>query len=260
MFYIKLYFSTAQQVRYNSTNTDVGVTLFNLAEVSQAEVLKSLNGKSGIYKWTNNLSGKSYVGSSINLHRRIQEYFNPERSLRELKRGESILYKSLLKYGYQSFTLEILEIVNVDNLNSTEARIMLLDREQYYIDLLKPDYNILKVAGSNLGAKMSPETRAKISKSKLGVPSHRKGLKGLEAFSAESLLKMSENSGMKKLVYVYGLDHVLLFPPFSSINACASALGLSRFQISRSLDKDKVVKNYIFASKIKEEYNNSILK
>jgi hypothetical protein len=45
------------------------------------------------------------------------------------------LYKSLLKYGYQSFTLEILEIVNVDNLNSTEARIMLLDREQYYIDL-----------------------------------------------------------------------------------------------------------------------------
>jgi len=51
--------------------------LFNLAEVSQAEVLKSLNGKSGIYKWTNNLNGKSYVGSSINLHRRIQEYFNP---------------------------------------------------------------------------------------------------------------------------------------------------------------------------------------
>jgi hypothetical protein len=53
MFYIKNYFSTTPQVRYSSTSTDVGVTLFNLAEVSQAEVLKFLNGKSGIYKWTN---------------------------------------------------------------------------------------------------------------------------------------------------------------------------------------------------------------
>jgi excinuclease UvrABC nuclease subunit len=146
MFYIKLYFSTTQQVRYSSSSTDVGATIFNLAEVSQAEVLKSLNGKSGIYKRTNNLNGKSYVGSSINLHRRIQEYFNPERSLRELKRGESMLYKSFLKYGYKSFTLEILEVVNVDELNSTEARTLLLSREQYYIDLLNPEYNILKVA------------------------------------------------------------------------------------------------------------------
>lgn len=253
MFYIKLYFSTTQQVRYSSTSADVGVTLFNLAEVSQAEVLKFLNGKSGIYKWTNNLNGKSYIGSSINLHRRIQEYFNPERSLRELKRGESMMYKSLLKYGYQSFTLEILETVNVDNLNSTEAKTILLEREQHYIDLLKPEYNILKVAGSNLGAKMSAETRAKISKSKLGVPSHRKGLKGLEVFSAESLQKMSENSGMKKVVYVYDLNNVLLFPPFSSIKLCASSLGLSRFQISRSLDKDKAIGKYIFVSKIKVE-------
>jgi group I intron endonuclease len=188
-----------------------------------------------------------------------------------------MLYKSFLKYGYQSFTLEILEIVDVNNLNSTEARIMLLEREQYYIDLLKPEYNILKIAGSNLGKNLFPlrETRVflsskldkkqkcqqklrlpegkKISQSKVWVPSHRKGLKGLEAFSAESIQKMSENSGMKKVVYVYDLNNVLLFPPFSSIKLCASSLGLSRFQISRSLDKDKAVGKYIFVSKIKAE-------
>ena len=95
MFYIKLYFSTTQHVRYSSSNTGVETTLFKLAEVSQADVLKFLSGKSGIYKWTNTLNGKSYVGSSISLHRRIQEYFNPGRSLRELNRGESMLYKSL---------------------------------------------------------------------------------------------------------------------------------------------------------------------
>jgi len=245
--------------RHSSSSSKAGTTLFNLANVSQADVLKFLNGKSGIYKWTNSLNGKSYVGSSISLHRRIQEYFNPERSLRELKRGESMFYKSLLKYGYLNFTLEILEVLDIAELSSVEARLLLLTREQHYIDLMDPEYNILKVAGSNLGAKMSPETREKISKAKLGMPSHRKGLTGLEAFTAESKQKMSENSGMKKSIYVYSLDHVLLFKPFPSIKLCALKLGLSRFQISRALDKGKIVDKYLFLSDIKEEWNNSIL-
>jgi hypothetical protein len=260
MFYIKLHFSTTQHVRYSSSNTGVETTLFKLAEVSQADVLKFLSGKSGIYKWTNTLNGKSYVGSSFNLHRRIQEYFNPERSLRELKRGESMLYKSLLKYGYLNFTLEILEVVNVEGLTSAEARVLLLEREQHYIDLLEPEYNILKIAGSNLGNKMSSETKAKISAAKLGKPSHRKGLKGLEAFTVESLQKMSENSGMKKSIYVYNSSHVLMYPAFSSIKACASSLEFSRFKISRALDKDKTIEGYIFVSSIKDEWDNSILK
>jgi group I intron endonuclease len=121
-----------------------------------------------------------------------------------------MLCKSLLKYGYLNFTLEILEVVNVEGLTSAEARVLLLEREQHYIDLLDPEYNILRTAGSNLGAKMSSETKAKISAAKLGKPSHRKGLKGLEAFTAESLQKMSENSGMKKSIYVYNSAHVLL--------------------------------------------------
>lgn len=33
-----------------------------------------------------------------------------------------------------------------------------IDREQYYIDLLKPEYNMFTKAGSSLGFKYSPET------------------------------------------------------------------------------------------------------
>jgi hypothetical protein len=260
MFIIKFKFATALYVRYSSSSTGVDTQLFNLAEVSTADVLKFLNGKSGIYKWTNNSNGKTYVGSSIDLNRRIKEYFNPERSLRELKRGESMLYKSLLKYGYTNFTLEILEVLNVDELTTMKARTTLLDKEQYYIDLLKPEYNILKKAGSNLGTKMSSETKAKMSEAKLGKPSHRKGLKGLEAFTLESLQKMSDNSGMKKSVYVYSSAHVLLFPPFFSVKSCASSLEISRYKISRALDKDILVEKYIFASNIQKEWDNSILK
>ena len=45
----------------------------------------------------------------------------------------------------------------------------LLQREQYYFDKLKPQYNILKIAGSSLGSKLSEETKAKISKALKGV-------------------------------------------------------------------------------------------
>jgi hypothetical protein len=50
------------------------------------------------------------------------------------------------------------------------------------------------------------------------------------------------------------------YPAFSSIKACSSSLELSRFQISRALDKDKTLEGYIFVSSIKENWDNSILK
>lgn len=45
----------------------------------------------------------------------------------------------------------------------------LIKREQHYIDLLKPKYNILKIAGSRLGAKHSEEVKAKIKAGALGL-------------------------------------------------------------------------------------------
>jgi len=41
-------------------------------------------------------------------------------------------------------------------------------REQYYLDLLQPEYNILKTAGSCLGRKASLETRAAMRRAALG--------------------------------------------------------------------------------------------
>jgi group I intron endonuclease len=61
----------------------------------------------------------------------------------------------LVKYGHSTFKLEILEYCEAD-------RLIILEREQYYIDLLKPEYNILKIAGSPLGYKHTEESLAKI--------------------------------------------------------------------------------------------------
>ncbi|KAF1107984.1 hypothetical protein B8V09_03520 [Streptococcus agalactiae] len=72
----------------------------------------------------------------------------------QLKRGKSAIYSSLLKIGSNNFKLEILEYCELS---------VLLIREQYYIDLLKPEYNILKIAGSLKGFLHSEETKLKMS-------------------------------------------------------------------------------------------------
>jgi len=64
-----------------------------------------------------------------------------------------IINKTLLKYGYSKFTLQILEYCDTN---------LVLDREQYYMDTLSPEYNILSKAGSNAGYKHSEATLAKL--------------------------------------------------------------------------------------------------
>jgi len=61
--------------------------------------------------------------------------------------------KALVKYGYSEFSLVIIEYCDPENC---------VEREQYYIDTVEPEYNILKFAGSNKGFKHSEETLAKL--------------------------------------------------------------------------------------------------
>lgn len=55
-----------------------------------------------------------------------------------------LINRALLKYGYSKFKLEILEYCEPA---------VAIEREQHYLDLLEPEYNILPKAGSRLGHK-----------------------------------------------------------------------------------------------------------
>jgi len=133
---------------------------YNNAEASKQEVLKNNRGKSGIYRWVNNLNGKTYVGSALDLAKRLVSYYN----IKELSRNSRPIKDALLKYGHSNFTIEILEYCSKTNL---------LEREQFYLDLLIPDYNILKYAYSLLGYKHSKENIEKF-KAKIISPEHKK--------------------------------------------------------------------------------------
>lgn len=92
--------------------------------------------KSGIYKITNITTGDIYIGSSSRLETRKKEHILAANS----GRHHSIIFQRAWdKYGSESFEFENLELCPNEQL---------LEREQYYIDLLKPKYNISPIAGA----------------------------------------------------------------------------------------------------------------
>ena len=126
--------------------------------------------KSGIYRWLNKVNGKAYVGSSVNLSRRLNFYYNFSYINPKVKKGNSLIYSAILKHGYSNFQFEILEYCNAEEV---------INREQYYIDLLHPQYNLNPKAGSRLGSKHSEEVKLKMSNQRKGrkfTELHKKSL------------------------------------------------------------------------------------
>ena len=44
---------------------------FQNADLQKWEIIKEIKGKAGIYRWINNNNGKSYIGSSVDLSKRL---------------------------------------------------------------------------------------------------------------------------------------------------------------------------------------------
>lgn len=118
----------------------------------------------GVYKITNKVNGKMYVGSSaVSLTGRIRSH---RKNLRLGTHANQYLLRAYQKYGSKSFVYSVLE-----RCSSEEC----LKREQYWIDYYNSaderyGYNLYKTAGSPLGMKMSLESRMKISLALTGKP------------------------------------------------------------------------------------------
>lgn len=85
----------------------------------------------GIYKITNTINNKSYIGQSIHIEQRWQEHLYKSS-------GCSLLKYALHKYGVENFTFEVIEECSQDNLNK---------REQYWISFyntFEEGYNLTR--------------------------------------------------------------------------------------------------------------------
>ena len=104
----------------------------NFAELREL-IMKQNDNKAGIYMFTNRITKKNYIGKSSDLKSRFINYYS-ERFL-EINKGGSLIYRQLLKFGFENFSLTILEYCPSDDL---------LSREQYFINVFKPLLNIKK--------------------------------------------------------------------------------------------------------------------
>ena len=51
--------------------------VYKYPDINKTKIYKDNRNKSGIYRWVKIKIGKSYVGSSCNLSRRLTSYFSP---------------------------------------------------------------------------------------------------------------------------------------------------------------------------------------
>lgn len=116
----------------------------------------------GIYQILCVPTGKIYIGSTVDLAGR---WIQHQSTLRRGSSGCVGLLRAWKKYGADAFEFSVLEGVLLVE--------MLIEREQYWLDRLRPyeydrGFNIRRIADKNIGWVPSAETRQKISRTLTG--------------------------------------------------------------------------------------------
>ena len=177
-----------------------------------------------IYQWVNLINGKMYVGSAWNGSVRLLSYWYPS-----VLRRNFLIYNNLNKYGHNNFSLAILKDLGF---TGTITKKEMLDKEQYYLDILFNNFSNLNLnnspkAGSTLGFKhteqfklnrsgnlnpmygctLSPEFIAMQQRDITGRNNPQYGL----IKTPETIAKLT------KLVYVYDSETKNLIGSFSTV-------------------------------------------
>lgn len=128
------------------------------------------NHNTGIYKITNSVTGKCYVGSASTIKKRCKQHF----SLLEKKSHHSIkLQRSYNKYGKDNFIFSVILFCEKKDL---------IFYEQQCIDFFNSEklgYNMNPIAGSSIGVKRTEEQKkltSEIMKEKWNDPEYRERL------------------------------------------------------------------------------------
>lgn len=143
-------------------------------------------------------SGKSYIGQTTNINKRIQKYKRCD------CKNQTKLYNATVKYGFDSFVLTILEECEHDQLNECESFWIT------YLETVRFGYNLryggegggflsestkIKMGSWQKGKVLSSETKRKMSQSKKGDKCCHFGKK----FSIETREKMSRNIKLSRM-------------------------------------------------------------
>ena len=214
-------------------------------------ILKDTKGLSGIYLILNKITLDFYIGSA-STNRFYARFSNHLLYFR----GSKILKHAVRKYNINNFAFLILELFH--EIVNKENNKKLIDREDFYLKTLLPNYNILTEAGSSFGYKHTEIDRIKMKTNyslecRLQIGNLNKGKnlsnetkekireKALKRekrnFSDEALLNLKKRS---KPIILYNLNFTV-FGEYSSITEAAKSIGCSDKTIRRSLNTEKKI-------------------
>ncbi len=131
---------------------------------------------SGIYKLTNKINGKIYIGKAKNLYKRLSQHRRAY--------DKNLICIAIRKYGWENFNIEILaEFTYIDNVELLGLETAFIVSEK---SLTPNGYNVCLFASDKTGTKSSIKTKQKISKN------HKRPMLG-KKHSQETKERMSRN-------------------------------------------------------------------
>ena len=201
----------------------------------------------GVYCITNTSNNKCYIGSTNDLAYRESMHFH---KLKYNTHGNKHLQNAYNKYGGDNFEFSVVELIGEDEFTKE----YLLLREQYYIDTVKPEYNILQIAGSSLGFVHTEETKAKISSSMLGVKKSEEHAKNIslsqkgKTLTEEHRKKLSEAAKNRK---TQGRNVKIIIDDieYNSLKEASEILNIKYNTVQKRLKNPKFT-NYNYSNKV----------
>ena len=122
----------------------------------------------GIYKITNLINNKSYIGCSLDIEKRWKTHKYSYNNINS-KRYNISLYQAFRKYDIKNFKFEIIELINEPN------QIILFQREKYWIAYFNTYYDgYNETEGGDCGPSLKEEKNPKAKLSKEDVYNIRK--------------------------------------------------------------------------------------
>lgn len=228
-----------------------------------------------IYKVTNKINGKIYIGQTVNFERRKRDHIYASKKIKS--KGE-VFHKAIHKYGEDNFEWEI-----IDNCKTPEDATMLeskyiieynscisFDKSNGYnvlvsLDNVKRAHNSIKVLAYDLkgiyvGTYLSCEIAAKELNCKSAnitkcLRRERKSTGGYQfkrykdnfPFQIEPY-KTNELEAKYKAVYQY--DKLFSFvQKHHSLQECADFIGVTRNAITHAMKEGRTCKGYYFSYK-----------
>lgn len=135
-----------------------------------------------IYKATNKINGKSYIGQAIDF--KVRKYIHKINSLSDNK---IVFYKAIRKYGWNAFEWEIL--IECDNYELNDKEIEFIEKYGTY----GKGYNMSKGGGGQIGYIHTEETRKKIAR-----PGETNPMYGVHRFGKENPMYGKKQSDSAK--------------------------------------------------------------